>query len=208
MTFVVGLTGGIGCGKSTVSAMFAARGAAVVDTDGIAHRLTRPGGAAIEPIRQAFGAEFIGDDGALDRTRMRQRVFTDAAARKALEAILHPLIRAQARAEIAAATTPYALLVVPLLIETGAYRELTQRVLVVDCPEADQLGRTMRRSGIAEAEVRAIMAAQATRTQRLAAADDVVNNDTDIAGLERQVARLHQRYLELGGARQAPANAQ
>jgi dephospho-CoA kinase len=197
MTFTVGLTGGIGSGKSMVASLFAQRGVAVIDTDDIAHELTRPGGEAIEAIRTAFGASSIGADGALDRDRMRKLVFVDAAARKKLEGILHPLIRKESARRRARARSPYAILVVPLLVEGGVDRSRYSRVLVVDCTEEQQVERAMRRSGLSEKEVRAILAAQATREQRLARADDVIDNSGTPGALERQVSHLNEKYLTL-----------
>ncbi|MBI4989524.1 MAG: dephospho-CoA kinase [Rhodocyclales bacterium] len=197
MTFIVGLTGGIGSGKSAAAALFAELGAAVVDTDAIAHELTAPGGAAIEPIRSAFGAEVITPNGALDRAAMRRRVFADAQAKARLEAILHPMIRAEADRRSAAARAPYVVLVVPLLVESGGYGSRVQRVAVVDCPEDIQVARVMSRSGLSAEEARAIMAAQVGREQRLAAADDVIDNGGELAGLRRQVDALHRHYLEM-----------
>ena len=195
--YTVGLTGGIGSGKSAVAALFARLGVGVVDTDEIAHELTRPGGEAIAPIRAAFGDQAIARDGALDRTAMRKLAFGNARERNRLEAILHPMIRAESSRRLERATGPYAILVIPLLVESGLDRSRTPRVLVVDCPEASQLERVMRRSGLPEAEVRAILAAQATRAQRLAAADDVIDNGGAPQALEGQVARLHEKYLTL-----------
>jgi dephospho-CoA kinase len=197
MSLLVGLTGGIGSGKSAAADLFAELGAAVVDTDVIAHRLTVPGGAAMPRIREAFGDGVIAPDGALDRAAMRKRVFADAAAKARLEAILHPLIRAEADRLCAEARAPYVVLVVPLLVESGGYRSRVQRVAVVDCSERIQVERVMRRSGLSEEEARAIMAAQATREQRLAAADDVIDNGGDLAALRAQVERLHRAYLKL-----------
>lgn len=197
MSYRIGLTGGIGSGKSTVAELFREYGAAIIDTDAISHRLTQPGGAAITAIREAFGANSIAASGALDRQHMRQLVFSDPVAKQRLEAILHPLIRAQVRAEAEATApaVPYALLVIPLLFETGSYRELMRRTLAVDCAEETQIARAMRRSGLDEQEVRAIMAQQIARTERLKRADDVITNDSDMDNLRQQVARLHQRYL-------------
>jgi dephospho-CoA kinase len=197
MTYCVGLTGGIGSGKSAASARFETLGAAVVDTDEISRELTAPAGAAIEEIRRQFGPEVVAADGGLDRARMRRLVFGDAAARKKLEAILHPLIRARTRAAIAAAAQPYVVVVVPLLMETGACSELIQRVLVVDCAEEEQVRRTMARSGLSAKEVREIMATQLQRTERLRRADDVLANDGDLPALHRRVAQLHAKYLDL-----------
>ena len=201
--YVVGLTGGIGSGKSAAADLLAARGALVVDTDQIAHQLTAPGGAAMEPIREAFGNGVVAADGALNRPAMRALAFEDPAARKRLEAILHPMIRAESERQCRAATTPYVVLVVPLLIESGTYRERVRRLCVVDCPEDVQVLRVMQRSGLEERQVRAIMAAQASRAERLAAADDVIDNGGGYEELAAQVARLHAAYLLLaakGGA--------
>ena len=195
--YIVGLTGGIGSGKSTVAAQFAARGIVVVDTDAIARSLTLPGGAAMPAVAATFGPQVVASDGALDREAMRRLVFADPAQRRALEAILHPLIRTEADRQCAAASSPYILLDVPLLVETGAYRDRVQRVLVVDCCEATQIARVMQRNGLAEAEVRAILAAQASRAQRQAAADDLLDNDSDLAALTAQVDRLHSIYRAL-----------
>jgi dephospho-CoA kinase len=201
--YCVGLTGGIGSGKSSAADEFAALGAALVDSDAIAHELTRARGTAIAALRAEFGAEYITAEGALDRARMRTLVFGDAAAKRRLEGLLHPLIRQQTVARVAAARAPYVLLVVPLLLETGAYRELVQRVLVVDCSEATQIARTMARSGLTESEVRAIMNAQLPRAQRVALADDVITNEGDRAALRDQVRALHERYLALAAASRA-----
>ena len=197
MAYCIGLTGGIGSGKSCAAGMFHELGAGIVDTDEIAHELTQPGGAAIAGIRRQFGADYIAADGSLDRARMRRLVFGDPASKKKLEAILHPLIREQSKARIAAARQPYTLVVVPLLLETGAYRELISRVLVVDCSEEQQIARTMQRSRLTADEVRAIMATQLPRRERLARADDVLHNDDDIASLRRQAEALHDKYLAL-----------
>ncbi len=197
MTFIVGLTGGIGSGKSAAAALFEELGAAVVDTDAIAHALTAPGGAAIAAIRAAFGDEVIDARGALDRAAMRRKVFADAQAKARLEAILHPMIRAEADRRCAAASAPYVVLVVPLLVESGGYRRRVQRIAVVDCPEEVQVARVMSRSGLSAAEARAIMAAQTGRGQRLAAADDVIDNGGAFSALRPQVEALHRRYLEM-----------
>jgi dephospho-CoA kinase len=197
MPFVVGLTGGIGSGKSAAAREFEQLGAAVVDTDAIAHELTAAGGEAIEPIRQAFGAEFVSADGALDRERMREHVFDDPQARRRLEALLHPMIRAVSRKRIAAASAPYVVHVVPLLVESPDYLDRVDRVLVVDCPEPIQLERVRARSGMQDEQIRAIVSAQAPREARLAAADDVIDNASSFDALRNQVRALHARYLEL-----------
>ena len=195
--FSVGLTGGIGCGKSTVADLFAALGATIVDTDVIAHALTAPQGAAMPAIVAEFGPDFAQPDGALDRARMRTLVFSDATARARLEAILHPRIRAATEAAGQAATGAYVIYVVPLLIESGSWRERVTRVLAIDCSEDTQVARVMQRSHLSADEVRAIMATQVTRARRLAEADDVVDNDAGLEALQAQVQALHERYLAL-----------
>ena len=193
--FSVGLTGGIGCGKTTVADMFGALGASLVDTDAIAHALTAPHGAAMPAIVAEFGAGFATPEGALDRAKMRELVFTDPGARARLEAILHPRIREATAAAAAIATGPYVIFVVPLLIESGTWVDRVTRVLAIDCSEEIQVARVMARNRLAEAQVRAIMAAQVTRAQRLAAADDVILNDDGLDALAPQVERLHAFYL-------------
>jgi dephospho-CoA kinase len=195
--YTVGLTGGIGSGKSAVAALFAKLGIAVIDTDEIARELTRAGGAAIEPIRAAFGSGLIGADGALDRTRMRKLVFADPAQKRKLEAVLHPLIRKESARRVESSGGPYAILVVPLLAEGGVDRSRYQRVLVVDCSEAQQIERVMRRSGLSENDVRDILASQARREERLAIADDVIDNGGDPEALEHQVSSLNEKYITL-----------
>ncbi len=202
MSYVVGLTGGIGSGKSAAADLFAAHGVPLVDTDAIAHALTNAGGAAMPAILAEFGDAVVAADGALDRAAMRAVVFADEStkppARKRLEAILHPLIRAESERQLAAASAaPYAMLVVPLLIESGSYRERVNRIAVVDCREETQIARVMSRSGLARAEVERILAAQATRAERLAAADDIIDNDGAIAALPPRIERLHADYLAL-----------
>ena len=203
MAYVIGLTGGIGSGKSAAADQFALLGAAVVDTDAIAHELTRPGGAAIPRVREQFGDASIGADGAMDRKQVRELVFADPSAKKKLEALLHPMIRAESQCRIAAAAgaAPYVVHVVPLLIESPDYRGRVQRVLVVDCAEEVQVERVRQRSGLGEEEVRRIIAAQASRAARLEAADDVIDNSGPLAALRPQILMLHERYLAL--ARQA-----
>jgi len=198
MSFIVGLTGGIGSGKSTVADLFAALGAAVVDTDIISRELTGESGAAMPEIRAEFGPVIVLANGALDRAAMRRLVFSDASAKGRLEAILHPLIRRESEARCTAATTaPYVLLVVPLLVESSAYREQIQRILVVDCDEETQISRVMARSGLSRDDVLAIMVTQASRGQRLAVADDVLSNNADRQALGPPIRVLHQRYLGL-----------
>ena len=197
---VVGLTGGIGSGKSTVADRLARLGATVVDTDEISRRLTSPAGAAMRALEQAFGARFVTADGALDRAAMRALAFEDADARSRLEAILHPAIRERADAQLAAARGPYAVIVVPLLFETRGYLDKVARVLVVDCPEALQASRTAARSGLDAAEVLRIMAAQWPRWRRLQMADEVIWNGGDEGALDPQCARVHAFYLGNAGA--------
>lgn len=196
MTYRVALTGGIGSGKSTVAEQFASLGVFVSDADAISHQLTGPDGEAIAAIAAAFGAEMIDATGALDRRRMRQQVFTDPAARRRLEGILHPLIRARMLAESGAIEAPYALLMIPLLLETGQ-QAMVDRVLVVDLPEPLQIARVQERSGLAPEQIRRIIESQVNRAERLAAADDVIDNSGGAQQLGPQVERLHRTYLEL-----------
>jgi len=205
--FSVGLTGGIGCGKTTVADMFGALGATLVDTDAIAHALTAPHGAAMPAILEEFGADFATPEGAMDRAKMRALVFSDATARARLEAILHPRIRDATAAAAALATGPYTIFVVPLLIESGTWVGRVTRVLAIDCPEEMQVARVMARNSMPEAQVRAIMATQVTREQRLAAADDVVVNDAGRDALQPQVERLHAFYLDESRRVHAPFGA-
>jgi dephospho-CoA kinase len=199
MTLVVGLTGGIGSGKSTVAALFAGHGAGVVDTDVIARELTQAGGEAIAAIRSAFGDAYIAEDGSLDRAKMRRLVFSDAAEKRRLESILHPLIRESAGAQLRTLQScPYMMLVVPLLPVSPVFRQMVQRVLVVDCDESTQVARVMGRSRLTEAEVRAIIASQPTRVDRLRLADDVIRNEAGLDSLAEQVACLHEHYLQQG----------
>lgn len=195
MPYVVGLTGGIGSGKSAAADAFGKLGATVIDTDAIAHELTGPGGAAIPEIERQFGKAFIDAQGAMNRQRMRDLVFSDAEEKQRLESLLHPLIRAESARRVAAAAGPYAVLVVPLLVESPGYRERVNRVLVVDCPEPLQIARVMQRSNLPEAQVRRIIAAQIQRERRRAAADDVIDNSGTIAALQQQVLKLHEQYL-------------
>lgn len=200
MGLIVGLTGGIGSGKTTVEKLFAELGAAVVDVDVIAHELTGPGGDAMPALAAAFGPALVGADGSLDRPAMRALAFGDADARRRLEGILHPLIRARADArcrQALAAGAPYVILTVPLLIESGDYRRRVDRVLVVDCDDEIRIARVVARSGLTRAEVERIMAAQSSRNERLTAADDIVDNNGEADRLRTQVARLHRNYLGL-----------
>jgi dephospho-CoA kinase len=197
VTLVVGLTGGIGCGKSSACKIFTELGIDVVDTDQISHELTQHNGAAIAAIRSQFGAEYITADGALDRAKMRKLVFTDNGCRVKLEALLHPLILETTTKRILHCNSPYVIVAVPLLLETDDYNYLINRILVVDCDEQLQIMRTMTRSHLSVEEIKAIMAAQINRTQRLIKADDIIVNNDDINCLKEQVVRMHRNYIEL-----------
>ncbi len=200
MALVVGLTGGIGSGKSAAADEFARLGATVVDTDAISRDLTGARGAAVPEVRRLFGKAFVDSSGAMDRKRMRDLVFSDPEEKRRLEALLHPMIRAESARRIAAAAGPYSVHVVPLLIESAGYRERVGRVLVVDCPEELQITRVRQRSGLPEEEIRRIIASQVQREKRLAAADDVIDNSGPVSALQQQVQKLHQTYLELAAA--------
>jgi len=195
MSYRVGLTGGIGSGKSAVAALFQEQGIAVIDSDAVSHQITGAGGAAMADIRTAFGTAYLNEEGALNRARMRELVFSDPGAKNTLERILHPRILSVMLEQAEAARSPYLLLVVPLLFETPIYRALAQRTLVVDCSEETQVARTMRRNGFSEAEVRAIIAQQIPRAERLRLADDVIHNEGAKDDLRQQVLQLHQTYL-------------
>ncbi|MBI5891542.1 MAG: dephospho-CoA kinase [Nitrosomonadales bacterium] len=198
VSYLVGLTGGIGSGKSTVADIFASLGVRIIDTDLISHQLTQANGAAIPAIREAFGEQLIDPQGALDRTRMRELVFQDALQKKRLEAILHPLILAQTRKLAASATNaPYSLIVVPLLFESSRYSDWLHRVITVDCPEETQISRTLLRSRLDEASVRAIMAQQISRSERLRLADEVIENNGSLDDLKTQIVGIHRRLSVL-----------
>lgn len=195
---VIGLTGGIGSGKSTVAKMFAELGVPVIDMDDIARELVTPGQPALQKIIETFGPEVLDDSGQLDRRALRQRIFDDPAQRKQLEAILHPLIRTEVRRRIRQCEAPYCIVVIPLLIESGQ-RDLVDRILVTDAPETVQIERTRQRDRISETEVRKILASQVDRQTRLAVADDVLDTNTSLENLKQKVKQLHQRYLHLAG---------
>lgn len=197
----IGMTGGIGSGKSTAAALFESLGVPVLDADHLTRELTGPGQPALEAIRQAFGAVVIDADGHLSRRALRERVFNDDSERRRLEAILHPLIYAELDQRTATLKSAYTIWVVPLLLETGA-SDKVDRVLVIDCPEDLQLQRASQRDGQDRDAIRRIMAQQASRQQRLEQADDILVNDADSASLEQQIRHLHQRYLTLAGQRQ------
>jgi len=198
-SYLIGLTGGIGSGKSEVAAAFAALGADVIDADEIAHAISRRGEAGHRAVVESLGASFVGADGELDRAALRRRAFDDPAFRRDLEQLLHPLIAARLEDAIGGLTGPYGIMVVPLLLERGGLRKRVARVLVVDCPEPEQMRRVQLRSGLAADDVRKIMATQLPRADRLAAADDVIDNSGPREALGPQVERLDRRYRELAG---------
>jgi dephospho-CoA kinase len=192
----IGLTGGIASGKTTVANLFAARGATVLDTDVIAREVVEPGRPALGSLVRALGAGILAADGRLDRAELRRRLFEDAALRREVESILHPAIIAELERRALAAGGPYQLFVIPLLVE-NRFMSIVDRILVVDCPEDQQLRRLMARDGETREAAERMLAAQATREQRLAAADDVIDNGGDAADLPAQVAALDARYRQL-----------
>jgi dephospho-CoA kinase len=196
----IGLTGGIGSGKSTVAALFAKHGALVVDTDLIARQLTEPNGVAIPAIRLAFGVDFVDAAGALVRSRMRELVFSQTGAKKRLEAILHPLTHAEADRQAAVLTAPVVLFDVPLLVEFGQWRDKVDKILVIDCSEATQVERVVQRPGWTLAAAQAVMAQQALRSQRLVCADEVIFNDG--ITLEQLAAQVSAVWCEWVANRQ------
>jgi dephospho-CoA kinase len=193
---VIGLTGGIASGKTEAARHFARLGAGVVDADQVGHELVAPGGPALKEIIAAFGKDLLLADGSLDRAALGRKVFADPAARQRLEALLHPRIRDEMLRRLAELHTPYAILAAPLLVETGM-TELVDRVLVIDAPEELQRARSRARDGHDAQRIEQVLAAQCDRATRLAAADDVICNDRDLAHLHRAVEALHRRYLEL-----------
>lgn len=196
-TFSVGLTGGIGSGKTTVANFFADLGVSVIDTDQIAHSLTAPGGLAINAIRDEFGEDFIDHDGAMDRQKMRAYVFSDPDAKRRLESILHPKIRQACEDAAHQANGDYVMFVVPLLIESGNWQHRVNKVLVVDCAEETQITRVIQRNHFSREQVCSIMQTQVSRKKRLAHADDVINSDQGLMQVRQQVERLHQKYRQL-----------
>jgi dephospho-CoA kinase len=193
----IGLTGGIGSGKSTAAALLAQHGAVVIDTDAIARQLTAPGGLAISPIKTAFGPDFITEQGALNRPRMRELVFANSAAKQQLEAILHPLIQAEAQHQaLANLQAPAVVFEVPLLVESAHWLQKVDKVLVIDCEEATQIARVTQRAGWTPEAVRAVMAQQASRQQRRACADAVICNDgISLQQLAQEVSAVWKRWL-------------
>jgi dephospho-CoA kinase len=206
--FSVGLTGGIGSGKSAVATLLGELGASIIDTDAISHSLTAAGGDAMPAIATLFGNKYLTPDGALDRAAMRELVFSNQAARRQLESVLHPLIAQKTLAEANQARGLYLIFVVPLLVESGRWKDRVDRILVVDCSEDLQIQRVMRRNKMTAPQVQAIMATQVNRTQRLAAATDIVVNETSLDALREEVEQLHQRYLGLANEKQSPPHWQ
>ena len=200
MSFVVGLTGGIGCGKSAASQCFSDLGVHVIDTDVIARTITQSNGQAINAIKDAFGDAYLTNEGSLDREKMRGLVFSDDDARSRLEKILHPIVLNETMRQIGQARSSYVIVVVPLLFETKDYDRIVQRILVIDCDEQQQISRTMARSNLSEPQVKAIMAAQIARKERLRKADDVIANNRGLDHLKAQVADLHRKYLSISGS--------
>ena len=197
---LIGLTGGIGSGKTAVSDLLAKLGAGIVDTDLIAHQITAPHGAAISAIEKHFGSDFIAADGSLDREKMRTLVFTDPAARKSLEAITHPLIRTETirqASQLERDGVQYLVFVVPLLLESGSWMTLIDLLVVVDCPEETQIQRVMQRSNLPREDVERILMAQASRAERLKHADMVIENQGSLKDLEVEVQSLHQKILQI-----------
>ncbi len=199
--WILGLTGGIGSGKTAVADHFASLGVHVVDADQAARWVVEPGCPALQQIAEHFGEGILLPNGGLDRAALRKRVFRSPEERKWLEQLLHPLIRAEIARHLALAESPYAIMVSPLLVESGQYRQV-DRVLVVDVPEALQIQRTIGRDQASEEQVRAILKVQAGREERLRHADDVLLNDRDLSWLKSEVERLHRFYLTLRGGRQ------
>ena len=206
--FSVGLTGGVGSGKSTIATMLSRLGAAMVDADAVAHQLTAADGTAMPALRETFGAEVIAADGSLDRARMRTLAFSDAAVRRQLESLLHPMIRVAMRdgaAELIAGGSPYVVFVIPLLVEAASGRSDFDRILLIDCSETIQIARVRSRPGIDEALARKMIAVQATRQQRLAMAHDVLVNEAPLELMEGRVELLHRSYLQYAELKQPRA---
>lgn len=192
----IGLTGGIGCGKTTVANLFAGYGVPIIDADAIARYLVEPGLPAFQQLRQCFGSSIIDSHGRLNRAGLRELVFSDDQKRRQLESIMHPLIYQEMQTLVAALHDTYVILIIPLLLETGRHN-LVDRIAVVDCPENMQIERVKNRDGLAESTVFAILQTQVSRHQRLSSADDIIDNSGDAAALARQVETLHNLYLSL-----------
>jgi len=207
--FRIGLTGGIGSGKSLVADMLRDLGASIIDADVIAHDLTGPGGKAMDAIRAAFGEAVMRPDGALDRAVMRERVFSDPGERQRLQDILHPMIQRDMMHRAAQARGVYTVFVIPLLVESGRWHQRVARICVVDCAEDDQRTRVQRRSGLTFAQIARIMQSQATRAARLAVADDVIHNGAEVtvAKLQQQVHALHTYWQTLAASQAGAACA-
>lgn len=202
--FIIGLTGGVGCGKSAVAAQFQRHRVPVIDADIITRELVTPGSPILSEISAVFDETILQSDGQLNRRALRQIVFARPEVRRRLEAILHPQVREEILARARALSAPYCLAVIPLLIESGM-DDLVERVLIVDCEEAQQISRVRARDHCSEEDVRAIMATQTSRQVRLGAADDVICNDGDLSELDRDVERLHRQYLALAARRDGRA---
>tara|TARA_Y100001936_G_scaffold200619_1_gene202519 strand:+ start:28489 stop:29094 length:606 start_codon:yes stop_codon:yes gene_type:complete len=197
MSLIIGLTGGIGSGKTSATNLFTAEGVTIIDADDIAHTLTKKQGVAIPSIRKEFGHEFFAKDGSLYRDKMRNIIFTNTHSRKKLEEILHPLIQIEIKRRIETSSSPYIIISVPLLLETGNYNEEITRILVIDCDEKYQITRTILRDGKNEQEVRAIIATQVSRKERINKADDIIVNNADMSTLRNKVKIQHKKYINL-----------
>jgi dephospho-CoA kinase len=195
---IIGLTGGIGSGKSTVATLFAELGVPIIDTDVIAHTLSKAPSVALDQIAKEFGLRFIQEDGSLDRARMREHIYSDADAKAKLENIFHPLIKKVVIQQLdqQAIQTPYVILVVPLLFETSTYRSTIDRSLLVDCSVERQIERVQARNGLKNAEIEAIIANQLPRKARIELANDIILNESSLAHLQSSVSSLHQRYQD------------
>ena len=204
--YIVGLTGGIGSGKSTACALFAELGVEIVDADHVSRSVVAPGSPALQQLREQFGDAVVTRDGSLDRAWLRSRIFSDAAVRQQVEALLHPLIRSAMLEQIQRSRSAWLILAAPLLLENNAY-DFVDRVLVIDADEAIQVARTSKRDHASEDEVRRIMQVQLPRSERLARADDVISNNGDTASLRRQVQEYSTLYQKLADERQHAINA-
>ncbi len=193
----IGLTGGIGCGKSMAATIFAELQVPVIDADTIAHQIVAPGQPILQQLFEQFGSELKQSDGSLDRAALRARVFSDSTSRKRLEAIMHPAIRAEMQRQLQSIDADYCILVIPLLLESGQ-QDMCDRILVLDCVQSTQRARVLQRPGLTEEQFNAIVQAQCSRQQRLDAADDIINNDSDdINSLRQQILALHRQYIKM-----------